>query len=177
MIEIYNVTKCFDTIKAVDEVSVTIRENTVFGLIGTNGAGKSTVLRMITGVLKPDEGTIAVDNMPVYDNVDAKKKMFFIADEPYFFANGCAQTMEHYYSRIYENFNTEEFYQYLENFNLDKRRKINTFSKGVKKQLLFCWESALIRNIFCVTRLLTDSIRSCGRESRAFWPKRWKKKA
>ena len=87
MIEIYNVTKCFDTIKAVDEVSVTIRENTVFGLIGTNGAGKSTVLRMITGVLKPDEGTIAVDNMPVYDNVDAKKKMFFIADEPYFFAN------------------------------------------------------------------------------------------
>ncbi len=135
MIEIYNVTKCFDTIKAVDEVSVTIRENTVFGLIGTNGAGKSTVLRMITGVLKPDEGTIAVDNMPVYDNVDAKKKMFFIADEPYFFANGCAQTMEHYYSRIYENFNTEEFYQYLENFNLDKRRKINTFSKGVKKQL------------------------------------------
>lgn len=76
MIEIYNVTKCFDTIKAVDEVSVTIRENTVFGLIGTNGAGKSTVLRMITGVLKPDEGTIAVDNMPVYDNVDAKKKCF-----------------------------------------------------------------------------------------------------
>ncbi|MCM1155004.1 MAG: ABC transporter ATP-binding protein [Roseburia sp.] len=135
MIEIINVTKCFDAIRAVDEVSVTIRENTVFGLIGTNGAGKSTVLRMITGVLKPDEGTVAVDNMPVYDNVDAKKKMFFIADEPYFFTNGCAETMERYYGGIYENFNRDEFYQYLDKFELDRRRKINTFSKGMKKQM------------------------------------------
>ena len=105
MIEIHNLTKNFDKIKAVDEVSVTIKENTVFGLIGTNGAGKSTVLRMVAGVLKPDEGTVAVDNMPVYDNVEAKKKLFFIADEPYFFANANAQTMEHYYSSVSENWN------------------------------------------------------------------------
>lgn len=135
MIEIHNVTKNFDKIKAVDEVSVTIKEKTVFGLIGTNGAGKSTVLRMVAGVLKPDEGTVAVDNMPIYDNVEAKKKLFFIADEPYFFANANAQTMEHYYSGIYENFDKVEFYKYLEKFNLDKRRRINTFSKGMKKQL------------------------------------------
>ena len=135
MIEIHNVTKNFDKIKAVDEVSVTIKEKTVFGLIGTNGAGKSTVLRMVAGVLKPDEGTVAVDNMPIYDNVEAKKKLFFIADEPYFFANANAQTMEHYYSGIFENFDKVEFYKYLEKFNLDKRRRINTFSKGMKKQL------------------------------------------
>ncbi len=135
MIEIHNLTKNFDKIKAVDEVSVTIKEKTVFGLIGTNGAGKSTVLRMVAGVLKPDEGPVAVDNMPVYDNVEAKKKLFFIADEPYFFANANAQTMEHYYSSVYENFDKVEFYKYLEKFNLDKRRRIGTFSKGMKKQL------------------------------------------
>lgn len=104
MIEIHNLTKTFEKIKAVDEVSVTIREKTVFGLIGTNGAGKSTVLRMVSGVLKPDDGTVAVDNMPVYDNVEAKKKLFFIADEPYFFANANAQTMEHYYSKDIREF-------------------------------------------------------------------------
>ena len=135
MIEMYNVTKTFDSIKAVDSVSVTIKENTVFGLIGTNGAGKSTALRMITGVLKPDEGTIAVDNMSVFDNVEAKKKMFFIADEPYFFAGSTAETMEQYYSSIYENFDEDEFYDYLDSFNLDRRRKVSTFSKGMKKQL------------------------------------------
>lgn len=136
MIEIHNLTKSFDQkIKAVDNVSVTIKENTVFGLIGTNGAGKSTVLRMVSGVLKPDEGVVTVDNMPVYDNIEAKKQLFFIADEPYFFANTNARTMERYYSGIYENFNKEEFYKYLENFSLDKNRKISTFSKGMKKQL------------------------------------------
>ena len=93
MIEIHNLTKTFEKIKAVDDVSVTIKDNTVFGLIGTNGAGKSTVLRMVSGVLKPDSGTVTVDNLPVYDNVEAKKRMFFIAEEPYFFANANAQTM------------------------------------------------------------------------------------
>lgn len=135
MIEIYNVSKTFDGGRAVDSVSVTIRENTVFGLIGTNGAGKSTVLRMVTGVLKPDDGTISVDNMPVYDNVEAKKQMFFIADEPYFFTGANAVTMEHYFSSIYEDFHKGEYYGYLEKFNLDKNRKINTYSKGMKKQL------------------------------------------
>lgn len=77
MIEIHSLTKTFEKIKAVDEVSVTIKDNTVFGLIGTNGAGKSTVLRMISGVLKPDSGTVTVDNIPVYDNVEAKKKLFW----------------------------------------------------------------------------------------------------
>ncbi|MBO5209108.1 MAG: ABC transporter ATP-binding protein [Lachnospiraceae bacterium] len=148
MIEVYNVTKTFEQIKAVDAVSVTIKENTVFGLIGTNGAGKSTMLRMITGILKPDDGTIAIDNMPVYDNIEAKKKFFFIADEPYFFANANAGTMEHYYSSIYENFNKEEYNKYLENFNLDKRRKIATYSKGMKKQL------ALILGICAHTKYL-----------------------
>lgn len=148
MIEVYNVTKTFERMKAVDSVSVTIKENTVFGLIGTNGAGKSTMLRMITGILKPDEGTIAIDNMPVYDNVEAKKQFFFIADEPYFFANANADTMERYYSSIYENFNKAEYDKYLENFNLDKRRKIATYSKGMKKQL------ALILGICAHTKYL-----------------------
>lgn len=85
MIELKNLTKSFDGVEAVRNVSVTVREGAVFGLIGTNGAGKSTLLRMASGILKPDEGLAIVDNMSVYDNVHAKAKLFFIADEPYFF--------------------------------------------------------------------------------------------
>lgn len=91
MIEVTNISKSYADILAVDRVSVQMRENTVFGLIGTNGAGKSTVLRMIAGVLKADEGSITVDGIPVFDQVEAKKKIFFIADEPYFFANANAR--------------------------------------------------------------------------------------
>ena len=65
MIEARNVSKSFGDILAVDNVSVTIREGSVFGMIGTNGAGKSTFLRMAAGVFRPDNGTITLDDMPV----------------------------------------------------------------------------------------------------------------
>ena len=135
MIELKGLSKSFGQIEAVKDVDVTIRENGVFGLIGTNGAGKSTVLRLMAGVLKPDAGLALVDNMPVYDNVDAKGKIFFIADEPYFFPNAAPRDMERYYSSVYRGFDRERFYLYLVKFGLDGRRRIRTFSKGMKKQL------------------------------------------
>lgn len=135
MIEAKKISKSFDGFKAVNDVTVTITEHNVFGLVGTNGAGKSTVLRMIAGVYKPDEGIITVDEQPVFDKMETKKKIFFIADEPYFFANATAADMQKYYASIYEEFDAEQFYRYLSHFELDKRRKINTYSKGMKKQL------------------------------------------
>lgn len=150
MIEIRNVSKAYDNIKAVDNVSVSIKENTVFGLIGTNGAGKSTVLRMVAGVLEADEGEIAIDGLPVFDNMEAKRKLYFIADEPYFFANSNAIDMQKYLSTIYPEFATEDFYTYLVNFGLDKKRKINTYSKGMKKQLaLICGVCSNTKYLLC----------------------------
>ena len=150
MIELRNITKSFDKMKVVDNVSVTIRENTVFGLIGTNGAGKSTVLRMIAGILEPEQGEIAIDGLPVFDNMDAKKKLYFIADEPYFFANCNAVDMQKYLISVYPEFAVEDFYNYLVNFGLDKKRKVNTYSKGMRKQLaLICGICSGAKYLLC----------------------------
>ncbi|MBO5056316.1 MAG: ABC transporter ATP-binding protein [Lachnospiraceae bacterium] len=150
MIEIRNVSKTFDDSKAVDNVSVSIKENTVFGLIGTNGAGKSTVLRMVAGVLEQDEGEIAIDGLPVFDNMEAKRKIYFIADEPYFFANSNAVDMQKYLSTVYPEFAVSDYYTYLVNFGLDKKRKINTYSKGMKKQLaLICGVCSGTKYLLC----------------------------
>ena len=135
MISIKGITKKFDDYIAVNQVDIDIREGMVFGLIGTNGAGKSTLLRMMCGVMKPDEGMITVDDMPVYDNPAAKEKIFFIADEPYFFPHGNAVDMEQYYSMVYKSFDKAEYYKLLQQFGLESKRKIATYSKGMKKQL------------------------------------------
>ena len=135
MIRIENVSKAFDGIKAVDDVSVTINEKNVFGLLGTNGAGKSTLLRMAAGVFKPDKGSITVDNMEVYDNPSAKRNVFFVSDTPYFFANSTPMDMHTYLSNQYPEFNEAKFVIHLKNFGLDPNRKINTYSKGMKRQL------------------------------------------
>ena len=135
MIEAKNLTKKFDSIVAVDHIDARIKDGCVFGLIGTNGAGKSTFLRMACGVLKPDEGTIQIDGEDVYENTKVKGRFFYISDDQFFFGNGTPQEMMTFYKSIYPSFDVQRACGLLESFSLDKRRKISTFSKGMKKQL------------------------------------------
>jgi ABC-2 type transport system ATP-binding protein len=135
MIEAVNVSKRFRDIKAVDNISATIKEGTVFGLIGTNGAGKSTFLRMACGILKPDSGEVLIDGLSVYENEEAKSKIFYISDDQFFLANATSNDMKNFYKAFYKNFDVKRFDDLMKKFDLDTNRKINTFSKGMKKQV------------------------------------------
>ena len=135
MIEIMDLEKNFDDIKAVSSVSLSILDGEVFGLVGTNGAGKSTILRIISGVIKPDNGIVLVDKRPVYDNPEVKSDLFYISDEQYFLPNSTPEEMANYYEGIYINFDKLRFYKLCSGFGLDTKRKISTFSKGMKKQV------------------------------------------
>ena len=135
MIELLELYKSFDDIKAVNHVSLSIRDGEVFGLVGTNGAGKSTILRIIAGVIKPDKGIVCIDNRPVYDNPEVKKDIFFISDDQYFLPNSTPEEMADYYEEIYDKFDKLRFFKLCSGFGLDIKRKISTFSKGMKKQV------------------------------------------
>jgi ABC-2 type transport system ATP-binding protein len=136
MIEIKNVSKKYEDINALSGVSFDMPEGQVFGLVGTNGAGKSTLLRCICGVCKPDEGDILVDGEPVYENPEAKKKIFFISDDQYYYPGSNAEEMARFYRTMYpETFSMDRFSDLMNSLSLDKKRRIQTFSKGMKKQL------------------------------------------
>ena len=135
MIELKNVSKIFGDVKAVDNICLTIRNNTVMGLLGTNGAGKSTLLRMMAGVLKPDDGEILIDDMPVWNNPEAKGKFFYISDDQYYFPNSTPKEFGSFYKTYYPVFDEDRFHQLLDKIDLPADRKIRTFSKGMKKQL------------------------------------------
>ena len=135
MIEVKQVSKKFEDIKALDQVSVSIQEGSVFGLVGTNGAGKSTLMRIMSGVLKADSGSASVDGQPVYENLKAKELIFYISDEAYFFPSATPNDMEQYYRSVYPGFDHDRFGKLMAQFGLEEKRKIKTFSKGMKKQL------------------------------------------
>lgn len=135
MIKAENVSKRFDGITAVDNITVEIKEGLVFGMVGTNGAGKSTLLRMIAGVLKADEGIIMVDEQPVYENPLAKREVFYISDDAYYLNNGTPVDMADYYGAVYDRFNRKRYIELLDQLGLPLSRKISTFSKGMKKQV------------------------------------------
>ena len=150
MIEARNVSKNFDAIKAIDHVTATIEEGHVFGLIGTNGAGKSTFMRIMCGVLKPDSGELLIDGESVYDNPAVKAKIFYISDDQYFFKTGTPKDMLKFYTTYYAGFDGEKFKELMQAFNLDINRKINTFSKGMKKQLsVICGVCANTKYLLC----------------------------
>ena len=150
MIEVKNLEKSFGNIKAIDRVNATIEEGHVFGLIGTNGAGKSTFMRMLSGVLKPDGGEILIDGETVYENPGSKQKLFFISDDQYFFKSGTPLDMVKLYKTFYPGFEEKKWTELMEKFGLDKNRKVNTFSKGMKKQLsVICGVCAGTDYLFC----------------------------
>ncbi len=150
MIEVKNLTKNFDSIRAIDDITAKIEEGHVFGLIGTNGAGKSTFMRILCGVLKPDTGEVLVDGEAVYDNPAVKSKIFYISDDQYFFKTGTPKDMLKFYETYYAGFDSEKFKSLMKAFDLDINRKVNTFSKGMKKQLsVICGVCAGTKYLLC----------------------------
>ena len=135
MIEMKGISKKFDQIQAVSKVSGEIREGSVFGLVGTNGAGKSTCLRMMSGILKADEGEVLVDGQDIYENEEMKREIFFISDDQYYFPNSTPKEMMEYYRMFYPCFAEKRFEELAKKFGLEMGRRINTFSKGMKKQV------------------------------------------
>ena len=135
LIELKNVDKKFRDIQAADHITASVREGMIFGLVGSNGAGKSTLLRMICGVIKPDSGEVLADGAPVYENPDVKSQICFLSDSPYYFANADIEEMRDYYMTLYPSFDRKLFDSLVKKFGLEPKRKISSFSKGMKKQV------------------------------------------
>ena len=136
MIELKNTVKKFDGYTALDGVDLKIEKGTAFGLLGSNGAGKSTILRLISGIYSPENGEVLVDGDSVYDNTDAKQKVFFINDETVQFGSYTLKKLKNYYKNFYPSFSEEMFETLRKKTGLPLDKKINTFSKGMKRQAI-----------------------------------------
>lgn len=134
MIELTNVSMSYGKLRSLDNVSATVKDGSIFGLIGSNGSGKSTMLRILCGIIKPEAGTVTYDSLPVWENDLVKQDIVYLSDEQYFLPHGTINDMRKLYKTVYTNFSDETFNKLRGIFTLDCDRKINTFSKGMKKQ-------------------------------------------
>ncbi len=135
MIKIDSVTKNFDTVRSLDNISLIIENGSIFGLIGSNGSGKSTLLRIMCGVYKQDNGDVMYDGISVYEHTEVKRNIVYLSDDQYFLQLSTTADMKKLYKSIYPTFSDEKYSKYLNLFGLDERRKISTFSKGMQKQV------------------------------------------
>ena len=138
MITIKELTKTFDGVTALDNMEMTIPTASVYGLVGTNGAGKTTIIKHLAGVLRQDSGEIDFDGQPVWENEALKQRIALIPDDLYFPATYSLRNMRELYRGMYPAWNDERFHEMTATFKLDEARRIRTFSKGMKKQAAFC---------------------------------------
>ncbi len=142
MIEIRNLTKIYSgSVKAVDDVSLTVKEGEIFGFLGPNGAGKTTTIKMIVGLLQPTSGSIHIDDIDVLTSpVEAKMKMGYVADEPLVMEK---ITGVQYLNLISDVFlvppktRAERASKLLQNFKLSDAVKdpVSTYSHGMRQKL------------------------------------------
>ncbi len=134
MIKFDNVTKTFDGFTALDHLTLEIPKGSAYGLLGSNGAGKSTMLRLLTGVYKADSGVVSIGGTPVYDNAEVKQRLIFISDETAQYSNMTLNQMKKFYKTFYPKFSDEIFTRLHGFLNLPLNKKTSTFSKGMKRQ-------------------------------------------
>lgn len=138
MIKVNNVVKTFDGFRALDGLTMTVEPGSIYGLVGPNGAGKSTILRHITGIYRPDSGSVMVDGQPVYENPAVKSKLAVIPDELYYFNSASTRDMMKFYRGLYPQFDDKRYQALREAFpEVDERAPIRRLSKGMQKQSAF----------------------------------------
>lgn len=134
MIKATNLTKRFDDFVALDNISCTIPQGCVYGMVGSNGAGKSTFLRMITGVYRPDGGSVTIDGQPVYECPAMKEKIAYVPDGLFFLGGATMNRMADLYAATHPHFDRSRYEKLTRTFELNPQKPIHTFSKGMKRQ-------------------------------------------
>lgn len=137
MIKVKDLYKVIDGEVVLDHLNMQVEEGSIYGLIGPNGVGKTTLIRHLVGVLKQDAGKIFIESQPVYENIELKRKIGYISDAMYFIETNLERNAK-VYKDLYPSWNQDRFKELYKTFKLNPTKKIQTFSKGMRKQASFC---------------------------------------
>ena len=144
MIEVKNVSFKYAGQKNLvfDDFSFTLKENNIYGLLGKNGTGKSTLLYLISGLLRPKKGTVNVDGVDAYKRQPEMLQELFIVPEEFDLP---AMSLEQYVKinePFYPNFSREVLEACLKDFDLTTDLKLNALSMGQKKKVFMSFALA-----------------------------------
>ena len=139
MISIRNVSKSYDgKVKVLDNVSFDIKDGEIFAFIGHNGAGKTTMIKSIIGILDFDSGDIIINNYSIKsDPIKCKKEMAYVPDNPDLYENMRAIDFINFVCDMYDVSNRDDIIKYAKIFEIDDKlyNDISSFSHGIKQKV------------------------------------------
>ena len=135
MIEVNNVSFEIDGRTILNDINLKIPEGKIYGIIGPNGVGKTTLLRCLTGIYQTTKGLVKYDGEDVYDNPKVKEIIGYVADENIMHPNFRVKDLIKFYKYSYTKFDEKKFKELNEIFKIPERKFIFQLSKGMKMRL------------------------------------------
>lgn len=136
MIKVLGLKKTFDEQDVLKEVNMHVQAGKIYGLVGSNGCGKTTIFKHIMGIYKADQGKITYGDVPI-DNEDYLEKIYYVQDDLFFPMYYSLNDLFDYEKMLYPTMSNEKYLSLLNYFQLDGTKKLRTLSKGQKKQAAF----------------------------------------
>lgn len=128
LLTINNAKKSFGSVNVLKDLSLEIESGKLYGLLGPNGCGKTTLMKAIDGLITLDSGEIYFKGQDV--GAETKAKIVFMPTEAYFYKYMSLSDAKRYYMDFFEDFQPNEFDLLIEEFELDEKQKITKMSSG-----------------------------------------------
>lgn len=125
--------KKYMTKTAVDKMTLDIERGKIYALLGPNGSGKTTFMKIAAGLVKPSSGTVTFCGNPI--GVESKKKVAYMSTEPFFYNYMTNEDVGKYYQDFFEDFEMKRYEELLERMELNKRDHVKTLSSGLAAKL------------------------------------------
>ena len=133
LLECININKNFGNKKILKDINLTIEKGKIIGLLGKNGTGKSTLIKLINDLLTPTSGKILVNGKEV--GVDTKKVISFLPERTYLDKTMSVDKVIKFFEDFYDNFDSKKAYKLLKDLNLDTTQKLSKMSKGMQEKV------------------------------------------
>ena len=166
MLESKEITKVFGGKRAVDHVSLQLEKGHVYAMLGPNGSGKTTWMKMAAGLIKPTSGQALFDGAPV--GIESRRSVAYMSTEPYFYAWMTVRDVGRYYQDFFQDFSYERYQALLERMDLTEELKTRTLSSGMMAKLKIAVTMARDARVYMLDEpfngidlLARDEIRAC----------------
>ena len=133
LLECIHLEKSFGKKKILKDINLTIPRGKIIGLLGKNGTGKSTLIKIINDLLIPTNGCVLVNGMNV--GVESKKNISYLPERTYLDKSMTVDKVIEYFENFYDNFDTKKARKLLKDLDLDTTQKLSKMSKGMQEKV------------------------------------------
>lgn len=133
LLQCKNITKNFGDKKILKNINLTISSGKIIGLLGKNGTGKTTLIKLINGLLTPTTGEILVKGKPL--GIESRLSISYLPERTYLDKSMTVNDTVKYFAEFYQNFNPDKAYKLLKDLNLDCNQKLQKMSKGMQEKV------------------------------------------